>query len=31
MGGIENDDTFDHSLYTGVDSESFGGGDVILN
>ena len=31
MGGVENDVTFDHKLYTGADSESFGGGDVILN
>ena len=30
--GFENDVTFDHTLYTGTDSESFGGGTgVILN
>ena len=26
MGGVENDVTFDLTLYTGTDSESFGGG-----
>ena len=26
MGGVENDITFDHTLYTGADPESFGGG-----
>ena len=31
MGGVENDVTFDHTLYTGVDPESFGGGGVILD
>ena len=32
MGGVENDVTFDHTLYTGVDPKNFGGGrDVILN
>ena len=31
MGRVENDVTFDHTLYTGADPESFGGGDVILN
>ena len=30
-GGVENDITFDHTLYTGTDPESFGGVDVILN
>ena len=30
-GGVENDVTFDHTLYTGADPESFGGVDVILN
>ena len=29
--GVENDITFDHTLYTGADPESFGGVDVILN
>ena len=29
-GGFENDITFDHTLYTGADSESFVGVDVIL-
>ena len=28
--GVENDVTFDHTLYTGADPESFGGGDAIL-
>ena len=27
----ENDVTFDHTMYTGADLESFGGIDVILN
>ena len=31
MGGVENDVTFDHRLYTGTDSKSFGGGNVMLN
>ena len=30
-GGVENDFTFDHTLYTGADPESFSGVDVILN
>ena len=30
-GGVENDITFDHALYTGADPESFGGVHVILN
>ena len=30
-GGGENDITFDRLLHTGVDPESFGGVDVILN
>ena len=30
-GGVENDITFDHKLYTGADPESFGGVDIILN
>ena len=29
--GVENDITFDHTMYTGADPESFGGVDVILN
>ena len=29
--GVENDNTFDHRLYTGADPESCGGVDVILN
>ena len=29
--GVENDVTFDHTLYTGADPESFGGVHVILN
>ena len=29
--GAENDITFDHTLYTGADPESFGGVHVILN
>ena len=28
---FENDITFDHTLYTGAEPESFGGVDVILN
>ena len=31
MGGVENDVTFNHTLYTEADPERFGGGDVILN
>ena len=31
MGGVENDVTFDHTLYTGADPESFGERDEILN
>ena len=31
MIGVENDVIFDHRLYTGADSKSFGGGDVMLN
>ena len=32
MGVLKNDVTFDHTLYTGTDPESFGGGEgVILN
>ena len=32
MVGVENDVTFDHTLYTETDPESFGGGgDVTLN
>ena len=32
MGGrVENDITFDHTLYTGADPKSFGGVDVLLN
>ena len=30
-GEVENDITFDHTLYTGADPKSFGGVDVILN
>ena len=30
-GGIENDITFDHTSYTGADTENFGGVDVLLN
>ena len=30
MGGVENDVTFDHTLYTGVDPESFGGGGGVI-
>ena len=30
-GGLENDITFNHTLYTEADPESFGGVDVILN
>ena len=30
-GGGENDITFDHTLYTGADQQTFGGGDAILN
>ena len=30
-GGDENDVTFDHTLYTGANLDSFGGVDVILN
>ena len=30
-GGVENDITFDHTLYTGADPEKFGEVDVILN
>ena len=30
-GGIENDFTFDYTLYTGADPESFGGVHVILS
>ena len=26
MEGVENDVTFDHTLYAGADPESFGGG-----
>ena len=29
--GFRNDNTFDHTLYTGADPKSFGGVDVILN
>ena len=29
MGGVENDVTFDHTLYIGADPESFSGGGVI--
>ena len=29
--GFENDITFDYTLYTGTDPESFGGIDVFLN
>ena len=31
MGRVENFVTFDHTLYTEADPESFGGRDVILN
>ena len=31
MGGVENDVTFDHTLYTGADPESLGGVDETLN
>ena len=31
MGGVENDITFEHTLYTGADPKRFGGVDVILN
>ena len=31
MGGVDNDVTFDHTLYTEADPESLGGEDVILN
>ena len=30
-GGVDNDLTFDYTLYTGADPESFGGIHVILN
>ena len=30
-GGVENDITFDHTLYTEADPQSFGGVDVFLN
>ena len=30
-GGVENDITFDHTLYAEADPECFGGIDVILN
>ena len=30
-GEVENDFTFDHTLYTEADPESFGGVDVTLN
>ena len=30
-GEVKNDITFDHTLYTKADPESFGGADVILN
>ena len=30
-GGVENDFTFDYTLYTGADPESFGGVHVNLN
>ena len=30
-GRFENDITFDHTFYTGADSESFGKGGAILN
>ena len=30
-GEVENDITFDYTLYTGADLESFGGVHVILN
>ena len=29
--GVENDITFNHTLHTGADPESFGGVHVILN
>ena len=29
-GGIENDITFDHTLYTGADPKSFSGVHVII-
>ena len=29
-GGVENEITFDHTLYTGADPESFGGVHVFL-
>ena len=31
MGGLENDVTFNHTLYTEADPEGFRGEDVILN
>ena len=31
VGEVENDITFDYTLYTGADPESFGEVDVILN
>ena len=30
-GGVGNGITFDHTLYTGANPESFGGVDEILN
>ena len=30
-GEFKNENTFDHTLYTGADPKSFGGVDVILN
>ena len=30
-GGVENDITFDHTLHTGANPESFGEVGVILN
>ena len=31
MRGVENAVTFDHTLYTGADPQSFAGVDVFLN
>ena len=30
-GGVEDDITFDHTLYTGADPQSFGGVEVFFN
>ena len=31
MGWVENDQTFDHTLYAGADPKIFGEGGVLLN